>query len=126
MVHTKILGTGKFVPEKILNNDDLKAFVDTNDEWIYTRTGIKERHISVDQSTLDLAYEASLIAIKKAKIEKDHIDLVIVATVSSDYAFPGVANLLQARLGLDQITAFDINAACSGFILFMQCKLRIK
>jgi len=120
MVHTKILGTGKSVPEKVLSNNDLKTFVDTSDEWIYSRTGIKERHISVNQSTLDLAYEASMKAIKKAKIAKEAIDLVIVATVTSDYAFPGVANLLQAKLGVDQITAFDINAACSGFIYAMQ------
>jgi len=120
MSHTKILGTGSYVPEKVLTNEDLKAFVDTNDEWIYTRTGIKERHIVESESTLDLAYQASLKAIEDAKIHKEDIDLIIVATVTSDYAFPGVANLLQAKLGIKNIMAFDINAACSGFLYAMQ------
>ena len=120
MIFTKILGTGSYVPEKILTNEDLRRFVDTTDEWIISRTGIKERHIVTDESTLDLAYNASLRAIEASGIEKHHIDLLIVATVTSDYAFPGVANLLQAKLGLENIMAFDINAACSGFIYTMQ------
>ncbi|MCF7924850.1 MAG: beta-ketoacyl-ACP synthase 3, partial [Candidatus Izimaplasma sp.] len=120
MIFTKILGTGKYVPDKTLTNDDLKEFVDTNDEWIYSRTGIKERHIVTNEGTLDLAYQAALNAIETAKINKNKIDLIIVATVTSDFAFPGVANLLQARLEIENITAFDINAACSGFIYAMQ------
>ena len=120
MIFTKILGTGSYVPNKVLTNDDLKQYVDTNDEWIYSRTGIKERHISTGETTLDLAYNASLKAIEAAKIEKKEIDLIILATVTSDYAFPGVSNLLQARLGIENITVFDINAACSGFIYAMQ------
>jgi 3-oxoacyl-[acyl-carrier-protein] synthase-3 len=120
MIYTKILGTGSYVPNKVLSNQDLKAFVDTSDEWIYSRTGIKERHMTQGESTLDLAYQASLKAIKSADIKKDDIDLIIVATVTSDYMFPGVANLLQARLGIEGIMAFDINAACSGFIYAMQ------
>jgi 3-oxoacyl-[acyl-carrier-protein] synthase-3 len=119
-MYTKIYGTGSYVPEKILTNQDLMKFVDTNDEWIFSRTGIKERRIVTDQSTLDLAEQASLKAIESSGIDKHKIDLLIVATVTSDYAFPGVANLLQARLKLDNITAFDINAACSGFIYAMQ------
>lgn len=120
MIHTKILGTGSYVPKKVLKNSDLLAFVDTSDEWIYTRTGIKERRISTGESTLDLAYEASIKSIESAGIQPSQIDLIIVATVTSDYAFPGVSNLLQARLGIENITAFDINAACSGFIYTMQ------
>ena len=120
MIYTKILGTGKYIPEKTLTNNDLKKYVDTNDEWIYSRTGIKERHIVTNESTLDLAYQAALKAIDNAKINKNNIDLIIVATVTSDFAFPGVANLLQAKLKIEGITAFDINAACSGFIYAMQ------
>jgi 3-oxoacyl-[acyl-carrier-protein] synthase-3 len=120
VIFTKILGTGSYIPEKILTNEDLKRYVDTTDEWITSRTGIKERHIVTNESTLDLAYNASLRAIEDSGIEKHHIDLLIVATVTSDYAFPGVANLLQAKLGLENIMAFDINAACSGFIYTMQ------
>ena len=120
MIYTKILGTGCYIPSKVMTNDDLKQFVETSDEWIYSRTGIKERHLSIDEETLDLAYKASLNAIEMAGIKTEEIDLIIVATVSSDYAFPGVANLLQAKLGMSGITSFDINAACSGFLYAMQ------
>jgi len=120
MIYTEILGTGSYVPKRVYTNDDLKAFVDTNDEWIYSRTGIKERHMSEGESTLDLAYQAALKAIETSHIDTQDIDLIIVATVSSDYAFPAVANLLQAKLEIEGITAFDINAACSGFIYALQ------
>jgi 3-oxoacyl-[acyl-carrier-protein] synthase-3 len=120
MKYTRIMGTGSYVPDNKLTNEDLTQFVETSDEWIYSRTGIKERRISKGQSTLDLAEKASLKAIEMADIDVNKIDLLIVATVTSDYAFPGVANLLQARLGLKNIMAFDINAACSGFIYALQ------
>ncbi|XMB71855.1 beta-ketoacyl-ACP synthase III [Mycoplasmatota bacterium WC30] len=120
MIYTQILGTGSYVPKKVLTNNDLKAFVETNDEWIKSRTGIEERHIATDEKTLDLAYEASLKAIDSAKIDKSQIDLIIVATVTPDFAFPAVSNLLQAKLGIEGITAFDINAACSGFVYALQ------
>jgi len=116
MINTKIFGTGSYVPSKVLTNEDLKRFVDTSDEWIQSRTGIKERHIVTDEGTTDLAYEASLKAIEDSGIDKDEIDLVIVATVTPDNYFPGVSNLLQARLGLKEVMTFDINAACSGFV----------
>jgi 3-oxoacyl-[acyl-carrier-protein] synthase III len=118
--NTKILGTGSYVPAKVLTNEDLKRYVDTNDEWIYTRTGIKERHIVENEGTLDLAYKASLNALAMAELSPKDIDLIIVATVTSDYAFPSVANLLQAKLGAREVMAFDINAACSGFLYLLQ------
>jgi len=116
MIYTKILGTGSYVPSKVLTNDDLRRFVDTSDEWIQSRTGIKERHIVTEEGTTDLAYEASLKAIEDSGINKEEIDLVIVATVTPDNYFPGVSNILQARLGLKEVMTFDINAACSGFV----------
>lgn len=116
MKYTKILGTGSYVPKKVLTNDDLKQFVDTSDEWITSRTGIKKRHIVTDEYTIDLAYEASLKAIESSNINLKDIDLLIVATVTPDNMFPGVSQLLQARLGLEKIMAFDVNAACSGFV----------
>lgn len=116
MIYTKIMGTGSYLPPKVLTNEDLKRYVDTSDEWIQSRTGIKERHIVTDQGTTDLAYEASLKAIEDAGVNKEDIDLVVVATVTPDNYFPGVSNLLQARLGLNEIMTFDINAACSGFL----------
>ncbi|MCF7927380.1 MAG: ketoacyl-ACP synthase III [Candidatus Izimaplasma sp.] len=116
MIHTKILGTGSYAPSNVVTNDDLTKIVDTSDEWIYSRTGIKKRHITQDEYTIDLAEKAAKKAIKDAQIDVNNIDLVIVATVTPDNAFPGVSNLLQKRLGLDEIMTFDINAACSGFI----------
>jgi len=116
MINTKILGTGSYVPEKTMTNDDLKQFVDTNDEWIHSRTGIRERHIVTDQETIDLAEIASKRAIEDAGIDPLDIDLVIVATVTPDNHFPGIAQLLQARLNLNEVMAFDVNAACSGFL----------
>lgn len=120
MRYTKIYGTGSYVPDKVITNEEMTKIVDTSDEWIVSRTGIKERRIVTNQSTLDLAEKAALRAIESSDIAKDKIDLIIVATVTSDYAFPGVSNLLQARLGLDNVMAFDINAACSGFLFAMQ------
>jgi 3-oxoacyl-[acyl-carrier-protein] synthase-3 len=116
MIYTKIKGTGSYVPEKVLTNDDLAKFVETSDEWISSRTGIKERHISVDELTVDLAEKAAKKALDDSGVLAEDIDLLIVATVTPDYAFPGVGQLLQGRLGLKEIMAFDINAACSGFL----------
>ena len=116
MIYTKIMGTGSYLPSKVLTNEDLKRYVETSDEWIQSRTGIKERHIVTDEGTTDLAYEASLKAIEDAGVNPEDIDLVVVATVTPDNYFPGVSNLLQARLGLKEVMTFDINAACSGFL----------
>lgn len=112
-----ILGTGKYVPEQILTNSDLERMVETNDEWIVTRTGIKERRIAAkDQATSDLAYEAAKQAIAAANLTADDIDLIIVATITPDMFFPSTACLLQDKLGAKRAAAFDLSAACSGFI----------
>ena len=111
MIHTKILGTGSYVPNNIVTNDMLEKIVDTSDEWIQSRTGIKKRHMVTDENTSDLAFNASLKAIEDAKIDKSEIDLVIVATVTPDFALPGVSQIIQRKLELNNVTAFDINAA---------------
>lgn len=116
MIFTEIKGTGSYVPEKVYTNDDLAKIVDTSDEWIHSRTGIRERHIVTDEYTIDLAEHASNRAIEASGINKEDIDLVLVATVTPDNAFPGVSQLLQHRLGLNEVMAFDVNAACSGFL----------
>jgi len=112
-----ILGTGSYLPEKVLTNLDLEKMVDTSDEWIVSRTGIRERRIaSPEQASSDLAYEASVKALKKAGITADQLDLIVVATVTPDMMFPSTACLLQDRLGASKAAAFDLSAACTGFI----------
>ncbi|WP_068619438.1 beta-ketoacyl-ACP synthase III [Paenibacillus tuaregi] len=112
-----IIGTGKYVPEKVLTNADMEKIVETNDEWIVSRTGIRERHIAApEQATSDLAYEASIKALKSAGLAPEDLDLIIVATVTPDMTFPSTACLLQERLGAKQAAAFDLSAACSGFV----------
>jgi 3-oxoacyl-[acyl-carrier-protein] synthase-3 len=112
-----ILGTGSYLPEKVLTNFDLEKMVDTNDEWITTRTGIRERRVvSKDMASSDLAYEASLKALERSGISADEIDLIIVATVTPDMSFPSTACILQERLGAKKAAAFDLSAACTGFL----------
>ncbi|PZD93290.1 3-oxoacyl-ACP synthase [Paenibacillus sambharensis] len=112
-----ILGTGKYVPEKILTNHDLEQMVETNDEWIVTRTGIRERRIaSPEEATSDLALKASEEALRSAGVAAEDLDLIIVATVTPDKFFPSTACLLQDRLGARKAAAYDLSAACSGFI----------
>jgi 3-oxoacyl-[acyl-carrier-protein] synthase-3 len=112
-----ITGVGSYVPEKILTNHDLEKIVDTTDEWITTRTGIKERRISAkDEFTSDMAAKAAQRAMKKAGITADQIDLVIVATITPDMPFPATACLVQKKIGAKRAAAFDLEAACSGFI----------
>ncbi len=112
----RILGYGKKIPEKVVTNFDLEQQIDTSDEWIVQRTGIKQRYIS-DVETSELAYECALDALNNAKINKDEIDLIVVATITADYITPSVACLVQEKLGISKpIMAFDINAACSGFV----------
>jgi len=111
-----IIGTGSYLPERVLSNSDLEKLVDTNDEWIVTRTGIKERRIAApDESASDMGIKAAQKAIEKAKIDPKKIDLVLVATLSSDHTFPSTACIIQSKLKLEA-PAMDIQAACSGFI----------
>jgi len=117
ILRAKITATGSYLPDNIVTNRDLEKRVDTSDEWIIERTGIRERRIArKNQASSDLAYEASLIAIKKAGIKAKDIDMIILASVSGDMPFPSTACLLQDRLGASNAVAFDIAAACSGFI----------
>ncbi len=117
MTYSRIVGTGSYLPEKKLTNRDLEAIVDTSDEWIYTRTGIRNRHIASEQETTsDLALKASQNAIEAAKIDPHDIDLIIVATSTPDMIFPSTACLLQAKLGIKGGAAFDVQAVCTGFI----------
>ncbi|ALP35065.1 MULTISPECIES: beta-ketoacyl-ACP synthase III [Paenibacillus] len=112
-----VIGTGKYVPEKILTNKDLEAIVETSDEWIVSRTGIQERHIAApEQATSDLAYEAAIKALASAGMTAQDLDLIIVATVTPDMAFPSTACILQDKLGAKGAAAFDLSAACSGFV----------
>ena len=109
---------GAYIPEKILTNQALEKMVDTNDEWIFKRTGIRERHIaSENEVTSDLGVKAGDIAIQRAGLEKSEIDAVICATISPDhFCMPSTANLIAHKLGLNPVTSFDISAACTGFI----------
>ena len=112
----KILGTGSALPKKVVTNDDLAQVMDTSDEWIKSRTGIEKRHIAVEETTTSMAVEAAKKAIEAAKISVLDIDLIICATVSSDYIFPTLACEVQAAVGAKRATAFDIGAGCSGFL----------
>ncbi len=112
-----IAGSGFYVPKKVLTNFDLEKMVDTTDEWIRTRTGIRERRIADDnEATSDLAVEAARKALENARINPQEIDLIIVATLSPDYLFPSTACLVQDKLGIKNARAFDVEAACSAFI----------
>ena len=114
---TGIIGVGKYLPDYVLTNAALEKVVDTTDEWITTRTGIKERRIASDnETTSDMAAKAARVALKNAGLEAKDIDLIIVATITPDMFFPSTACLLQHKLGAGKIPAFDIAVACSGFI----------
>lgn len=117
MIYSRISGTGGYLPEKILTNADLEKIVDTSDEWIVTRTGIKQRHIAAEgENTVDLAEKAALQAMEAANVVSADIDLIIVATTTPDQVFPSTACLLQARLDNHGATAFDVQAVCTGFV----------
>ena len=114
---SKIAGTGSYLPAKILSNKELETLVDTTDEWIFTRTGIRERHMAAEgEFTSDLALEAAKNAINAAGITADKIDLIIVATTTPDKIFPSVATMVQRKLGIAGCPAFDVQAVCSGFV----------
>ncbi|WP_151734228.1 beta-ketoacyl-ACP synthase III ['Paenibacillus yunnanensis' Narsing Rao et al. 2020] len=112
-----IIGTGKYVPERILTNSDLEKMVETNDEWIVSRTGIRERHIAAEhEATSDLAYQAAIKALDSAGMKAEDLELIIVATITPDTSFPSTACILQDKLGAKGAAAFDLSAACSGFV----------
>ena len=117
MKHSRIAGTGSYLPERILTNAELERSIDTTDEWIFTRTGIRERHIVAEgQFTSDMALEAAKNAIKAANIDIQSIDLIVLATTTPDRIFPSTACLLQQKLGIINCPAFDLQAVCSGFV----------
>ncbi len=114
---SNIIGVGSYVPENILTNADLEKMVDTSDEWIVTRTGIKERRICpAGKSSSDLGTEAAKRAISDAGISSEKVEMIICATITSDMPFPATSCIIQKKLGLDNIPCFDLSAACSGFI----------
>ncbi|MBU3736659.1 MAG: ketoacyl-ACP synthase III [Methylobacterium sp.] len=117
MIYSRIAGTGSYLPQKILTNADLERLVDTTDEWIVARTGIKQRHIAAENEySSDLALHAAGNAIEAASIDRQQIDLIIVATTTPDRIFPSTACMLQHKLGIAGCPAFDIQAVCSGFV----------
>jgi 3-oxoacyl-[acyl-carrier-protein] synthase-3 len=116
-MYSRIVGTGKYLPERVLTNFDLEKMVDTSDEWIRSRTGIERRHIAADdQATSDLAFEAARFAVADAGLRPEDIDLIIVGTTTPDLIFPNVACLVQEKLGVPACPAFSVEAACSGFV----------
>ncbi|HEY1069422.1 beta-ketoacyl-ACP synthase III [Thermomonas sp.] len=116
-IYARIAGTGSYLPEKVLTNDDLAKMVDTSDEWIAARTGIRERHVAAEgETTSDLGYQAALRALEAAGVAAADIDLIVVGTTTPDLIFPSTACLIQHKLGVAGCPAFDVNAACSGFI----------
>ena len=117
MRRARIIGTGAYLPEEILTNHDMEAYLDTSDEWIRKRTGIEERHRAAkDEATSDLALRASQQALENAGVTPEELDAVLCCTVTPDQIFPGSGNLLQGKLGAAKAAACDINAACSGFL----------
>lgn len=116
MRHAVIAGTGSYLPENRMTNDDLAKLVETSDEWISSRTGIRERRVSTGENTSDLAYEASKAALAKAGIDAKELGLIICATITPDFVMPSVACIVQDRLGATKAAAFDLTAACTGFV----------
>lgn len=116
-IYAHIVGWGKFIPEKVVTNDDIAKFMDTSDEWIRSRTGIHERrHADSDESTASMAIAAARLALDRARIVPSAVDLIIVASLSPEYIFPSTASLVQDAIGASRAGAFDLSAACSGFV----------
>lgn len=116
MYNTKIIGLGHYAPALSVSNDDLAKHIETSDEWIYSRTGIRNRHIAVDEAAHDLAAKAGQMALDEAGIKAEDVDMIIAGTISNQYITPSMACLVQKILGADQALCFDVNAACSGFV----------
>ena len=126
MKNTAIIGTGSYLPEKVLTNVDIEKFLDTSDEWIYTRTGIRERHVAAkDQATSDLAKVACERAMQSAGVTPDDIDLIVLATITPDTHCPAGANWLESKLKCTKAVSFDVTAACSGFIFALHVADRL-
>lgn len=115
-MRAQIIGTGSCLPDKIVTNDFLSTIVETSDEWISSRTGIRQRHISIDETTVSLSAKAARRALESAGVKPEELDLIIVATCTPDTLVPNTACLVQSELGAVNATAFDISAACSGFV----------
>jgi 3-oxoacyl-(acyl-carrier-protein) synthase III len=115
----QILGTGSFLPEKVITNEDLSRMVDTSDEWITKRVGVKERHVCTTESNTDMAAKAAGRALEAAGVSPEELDLIIGTSVSADSISPGMASMVQNRLGA-KCPAFDINAACPGFLFGLE------
>ncbi|MCI9373147.1 MAG: ketoacyl-ACP synthase III [Lachnospiraceae bacterium] len=115
-MRTRIIGTGSCMPEMVVTNDDLSKIMDTSDEWISSRTGIRERRLAREETTASMSVTAAKRALENAGITAQEIDLIIVGTITGDYVTPSTACEVQAALGADKAVAFDINAACSGFM----------
>jgi 3-oxoacyl-[acyl-carrier-protein] synthase-3 len=116
-IYSRIIATGSALPERVVTNADLEKIVDTSDEWIRTRTGIRQRHIAADgQTTGDLAFDAAQRALEAAGVKASELDLIVLGTTTPDLIFPSTACLVQHRLGANGCAAFDVNAACSGFV----------
>ena len=116
-IWSRIVGTGSYLPEKLVTNADLSKTMDTSDDWIQARTGIRQRHIAAEgQNSSDLALDASRKALAAAGMQAGEIDLIVVATSTPDFIFPSTACLLQAKLGAKGSAAFDVQAVCSGFV----------
>lgn len=111
----QILGTGSFTPEKVVTNDELSKFVETSDEWITKRIGVKQRHVCTTETTADLGVEAALRALENAGVQPEELDLIVGATISADTISPGMAGMVQNRIGA-HCPAFDMNVACPGFL----------
>ena len=117
VVRSRVAGCGAYLPQKIVTNSDLAKRLDTTDEWISQRTGIRQRHVAADgEVTSDLATAAAEAALKEAGMTGEDIDLIVLATSTPDHTFPATATKVQARLGMTRGAAFDIQAVCSGFV----------
>jgi 3-oxoacyl-[acyl-carrier-protein] synthase-3 len=117
MIYSRIAGTGRYLPERVMTNADLEKIVDTSDEWIRTRTGVERRHFAADdQTTSSLCIEAAKCAMEAASVNADDIDMIVIGTTSPDLIFPNIATLVQNALGIHGCPAFSIEAACTGFI----------